>query len=313
MRRLSLTLALLLSAVALSCGREPRLPDATTAATATTPAPTPTPKPTPDQGVFFVDRAMEHVRAIGVEIGKREAGTERDRMGAAYIKDRIAELGWSATEQPFPLPQGGGSTNVIGTPPGFSESQPYVLVGAHRDSINGPGANDNATGVAVLLEIARAIDARPAALPVKMVAFGAEEKQPAPGRPHHVGSRFYVPKMSKAARENLVVMINLDMVGHGDVIFCGRLATRSAMEPLEGTKRCLATAKDLKIAAKERVTPDWSDHGTFQKEGMNIAWLWTGELPCCYHNPRDTVDVVRADDVRRSGLLALALVRSYTR
>jgi hypothetical protein len=64
---------------------------------------------------------------------------------------------------------------------------------------------------------------------------------------------------------------------------------------------------------RERETPDWSDNGTFLREGMNATWLWTGEYPCCYHNPKDTIDIVRPGDVDRSGRLALAIVRSYTR
>lgn len=268
---------------------------------------TPTPEPTPDQGVFFVDRAMEHIRALAVEIGNRWAGTEGDVLGAAYIEGRLEQLGWDVTQQAFPLPQGGESTNVIGTPPGFTTSEPYLIVGAHRDSIGGPGANDNASGVAGVLEIARAVDARPAPLPVMAIAFGAEERQPAPGRPHHVGSIHYVERMDEAARTNLVAMINLDMVGRGAVIFCGRIE----VGPTEGTQRCLDHAERLGIDARERVTPDWSDHGTFAKQDMNTAWIWTGELPCCYHNPRDTIDVIRTDDLRRSGELGLALVRSY--
>jgi hypothetical protein len=114
--------------------------------------------------------------------------------------------------------------------------------------------------------------------------------------------------MSAEARRNLVAMVNVDMVGHGDTIICGRMSTG----PREGTERCLRLAKELGIAVRERETPDWSDNGTFLREGMNATWLWTGEYRCCYHNPKDTIDIVRPGDVDRSGRLALAIVRSYT-
>ncbi len=251
---------------------------------------------------------MDHVRALGVEIGYRQAGTKGDRSAARYITRRIEELGWEAAEQKFALPQGGESSNVIGRPPGFDERAPYLIVGGHRDSLRGPGVNDNATGVALALEIARAVDARGAGLPVVFIAFGAEERQPATGRPHHIGSRYFVPLMSEAARRNLVAMVNIDMVGHGDVIFCSHMS----VGPTEGTERCVRLAKELGIAAQGRVTPDWSDNGSFLTRGMNAAWLWSGDDPCCIHSPRDTMERVRPGDVDRSGRLALAIVRSYS-
>ena len=267
--------------------------------------------PTSDPGVFGVDGAMDHVRALSVEIGYRLAGTEGDDEAAAYIARHIEALGWRAERRPFALPQGGESWNVVGIPPGFDERSPYLLIGGHYDSLNGPGANDNASGIGLLLEVARVLDQRPAGLPVLFVAFGAEERQPTPDRPqpNHVGSRHYVSQMSPEARRNLVAMINVDMVGHGDTILCGRMSSG----PREGTERCVALAKELGIAVRERVTPDWSDNGPFLREGMNAAWLWTGELECCFHNPKDTIDVVRPADVERTGRLALAIVRSYTR
>lgn len=271
----------------------------------------PSPAPTRDPGIFESDGAMEHVRALSVEIGYRLAGTEGDAEAAAYITQRLEALGWRVERRPFPLPQGGESWNVVALPPRFDDREPYLLIGGHYDSLNGPGANDNASGIGVLLELARVLDERPANIPVVFVAFGAEERQPTPDRPqpHHVGSRHYISQMSADARANLVAMMNIDMVGHGDTIQCGRMSTG----PREGTERCLARARDLGVAARERVTPDWSDNGSFLREGMNAAWLWTGELKCCYHNPKDTIDVVRPADVERSGRLALAIVRSYTR
>jgi Zn-dependent M28 family amino/carboxypeptidase len=251
---------------------------------------------------------MDHVRALGAEIGYRQAGSEGDVKAARYIAEQIEMIGWEVAEQKFALPQGGESSNVIGKPPGFDERAPYLLVGGHRDSLRGPGANDNATGVALALEVARAVAARPAALPVVFIAFGAEERQPANGRPHHVGSRYFVSLMSEQQKRNLAALINLDMVGRGDLITCGHMS----VGPTEGTERCVRLAEDLGIPARERVTPDWSDNGAFLTNGMNAAWLWTGDDPCCIHSPRDTLDRVRPEDVERSGRLALALVRSYS-
>jgi hypothetical protein len=302
--------ALAILAVATACSA--RAP-ATTSAPPVTPtaSPSPSPRATPDAGAFDLSLALAHVRHLAVDIGYRPSGSEGDARAASYIAAQLESLGYRVERRPFPLPQGGESWNVVGVPPGFDESSPYLLVGGHYDSINGPGANDNGTGVGVVLDLARALEARPASLPVLVVAFGAEERQPVPERPqpHHVGSRHYVAQMTPAARENLVAMVNVDMVGHGDTILCGRMSDGSR----EGTDRCLRIARELGFATRLRVTPDWSDNGSFLRAGMNAAWLWTGELPCCYHNPRDTMDVVRPGDVDRSGRLALAILRSYNR
>lgn len=288
----------------VACGSEAVQVAVTSPPTA---APTPTPTPDPALGRFDVAKAMDHVRALSVEIGQREAGSPGDLHAADYISERFERIGWTAREQTFLLPQGGESSNVIGTPPSFDDTEPYVMVGAHRDSFRGPGANDNASGVAVVLDIARAVDAIAAPLPVMAVAWGAEERQPYKGQPSRVGSRFFVSRMSQAARSNLVVYVNLDVVGHGASITCGRLD----VGPRDGTARCVSEAKELGIDAVEKELPDWSDHGPFQQAGLNASWVWTGDVACCYHNPRDTIDNVRPHDLRRSAELALAIVRSY--
>ncbi len=307
--------ALVLVFAAACSSRQDALPTAAlapartaTLAPAPTASPVPSASPTPLAAALDVDAVMDHVRALAVEIGLRNSGSDGDEKASKYIAERISSMGWKAERRAFPLPQGGESWNVVGTPPGFDERKSYLIVGGHYDSLNGPGANDNATGVGIALEIARMVAEGPGQLPMVFVAFGAEERQPHPDRPHHIGSVQYVSKMSSAARKNLVAFVNIDMVGHGAEIICGRISTG----PHEGTDRCVRVGKELAIAVRERVTPDWSDHGSFAKQGMNTAWLWTGEVPCCYHNPKDTIDIVRTADVERSGRLALAMVRSYS-
>jgi hypothetical protein len=266
-----------------------------------------TPVPTAAPATFEIDRAMEHVRVLAVDIGRREAGTEGDERARQYVREQLEAIGWEAEEQFFDLPQGGQSANVLGLHPGSVDHDRWVLFGGHLDSIGGPGANDNATGVAIALEIARVLNETVPSLRLGMVAFGAEERQPAPGRPHHIGSLHYVANLGPGEREGLVSFVNLDMVGNGDLIYCGRMS----VGPTEGTERCVQTADDLGIRAEERVTPNWSDNGSFLAEGMNAAWLWTGEVPCCYHNELDNFDNVIPDDMEQAGELALALIRSY--
>jgi hypothetical protein len=297
---------LLLAAVvfaSVGCGREPADSAPSTPSPAVAPAPAATPRPPS----FDVERAMDHVRALSVEIGIREAGTEGDRRASEYIAAEMSKLGWTVERRPFPLPQGGESWNVVAAPPGFEEDEPYLIVGGHYDSLRGPGANDNATGVGVAIEVGRSLDEHPARLPVVFVAFGAEEKQPLPGRHHHIGSRAYVAAMSPAARSNLRALVNLDMVGVGDTMLCPRMKTG----PREGALRCVRRAVELGIPSRETVTPDWSDNGSFLREGLNASWLWSGDQPCCNHTPKDTIEKLQLSSVERAGLLSVAILRSY--
>jgi hypothetical protein len=309
MRRIASTALLLLL---MSCG-DARLAAERNGLRSPTPAPTSaappvTALPTPVHESLDVDAVMAHIRALVVDIGLRNSGSTGDLRTSRYIAEEITKLGWKVERRPFPLPQGGESWNVVGTPPRFDSGKPYLLVGGHYDSLNGPGANDNASGVALSLEMARALTVKPSPLQLMFVGFGGEERQPTPAVNHHVGSKFYVSHMSPAERKNLVAMMNLDMVGHGTPIICGRIVTG----PREGTNRCVATGKALQIPVRERVTPDWSDFGTFAKQGMNTVWLWTGDDKCCYHSPRDNMDRIVVDDLRDAGTLALAILRSYT-
>jgi len=274
-----------------------------------TPAPTPvpTPVPTPDAGAFSVANAMTHDRYLAQTIGIRETGTAGDRATAAYIVSQLTSFGLHVTQQTFPIPKGGTSTNIMGAPPNFDVNKPYLIVGGHRDSLRGPGANDNGTGTSVSLEVARALAVRPARLPVLFVAFGAEEVEPDRNHSHHVGSKAYVAAMSDAARRNLVAFVNIDMVGIGTRIHCPRMVTGTT----EGADRCTRLARQLQIPVVEEVQPNYSDHGTFVLANMDAAWIWAGDDLCCYHSPRDVFSRVQPQEVDRAGRLALALLRSY--
>lgn len=296
----------LLVVVASCSSAKPSTPNAAPTVAPTATAAT-TPTPTADPGDFVLSNAMAHDRMLAVTIGIRETGTAGDRAAGAYIVSQLTKIGLQVRQQTFPLPKGGTSTNIIGAPPGFDERKPYLIVGGHRDSLRGPGANDNGTGISVSLEVARAIAARPAHLPVLFVAFGAEEVEPDANHSHHVGSKAYVAAMSDAARKNLVAFVNLDMVGWGTEIHCPRLPIGIG----EGADRCVRMAHQLGMPAVEEVQPNYSDHGTFILANMDAAWIWAGDDLCCYHSPRDTMARVKPDEVNRAGRLALAMLRSY--
>lgn len=90
---------------------------------------------------------------------------------------------------------------------GKQENLPIIIIGAHYDTVPGtPGADDNATGVAVLLELARAIASGPLKYPVQLVAFDMEEYG-CLGSSHHAAKY-------KQQQESIRLMISLEMLGY---------------------------------------------------------------------------------------------------
>lgn len=102
--------------------------------------------------------------------------------------------------------------NVIGTLDGADPARPWVVVGAHFDSVaHSPGADDNASGVAAMLEVARILGGARLAATVQLVGFNLEEVQDYLGN-FRIGSRAYVEWL-KARRVKLAGALVLEMVG----------------------------------------------------------------------------------------------------
>ncbi|HYN19732.1 MAG TPA: M28 family peptidase [Thermoanaerobaculia bacterium] len=282
-----------------SCGGEPQPPP-----------PQPAPPPTRLHGeTIDLARAMAHVRELSVRIGPRPDGSPAEARAAAYIQRILAGAGYRALLDPFPVPGGGESANVVALPPqpDFESSRDrHLLIGAHYDTVLGsPGANDNASGVAVLLEVARTLDARPAPLPVIFVAFGGEEGGPGPHRRSLAGSDHYARAMSPEQTGNLAAMINLDMVGHGDAL----LSTLRINMKRGVHQRMLHLARQLGVPAREHFTPQVSDSVPFASRGIETGWLWTG-VESVYHSPADSIERLTPASLDWTGRLVLATVRS---
>ncbi len=166
---------------------------------------------------------MRTVRHLAGTIGPRLATGPAFREAADYVTDRFTAQGYTVTRSTFPVPAGdswgvavraGRSSNVAATPPGFDPDSPYVLVGAHLDTVSvAPGAEDNASGIAVLLELARVVDTPQ----VVFVAFGGEEPR-GTGDLHHFGSKDYVAALTEDEGHNLHGMVALDRVGVGRTV-----------------------------------------------------------------------------------------------
>lgn len=263
------------------------------AATAQTPEPVPTPE-------FSEANAHAHVEALAGRIGPRPAGSAAYRSAARYVLRELEKLGYRARRRAFHLPQGGQSRNVAASWPG--SGPPTVLLGGHLDTVPGaPGGNDNASGVAVLLEVARVLAGTPETGGLRLVAFGAEERQP--NGEHTVGSTAYAASLAQRVRNGIEAMVSVDMIGKDRRLVFGWLGQGSPK-----AARLLDRAADQAGRAGDvRAVGDVSDHSPFARVGIPAALLWTGDEPN-HHQPTDTVRNVDPGSLTSSGEVLLALL-----
>ena len=152
-----------------------------------------------------------HVRMLSAEIGERSVlrGDGLDRA-EGYLRRAFQAAGLTVTEQTYQY-AGRRVANIIADLPGAPAGPAPHIVGAHYDTVIGtPGADDNASAVAVMLELARRAAANPPAAELRFVAFTLEEP-PAFGTSHQ-GSRVFVRRLAEAGGGGSGAII-LEMVG----------------------------------------------------------------------------------------------------
>ena len=155
-------------------------------------------------------RLEVHVRKLSVELAPRdEKSLDNLNRVAAYIKSEFSESGASVSEQPYRI-QGTVYRNVIAQ---FGpESEERVIVGAHYDTAGPlPGADDNASGVAGLIELARLLGRQQPALRVELVAFSLEE--PPYFRTTGMGSSVHAESL-RQQNVRVRAMFCLEMIGY---------------------------------------------------------------------------------------------------
>jgi aminopeptidase YwaD len=184
------------------------------------------------------------------------------------------------------------SYNVVAGP---AEGPCRLVVGGHYDSVPiSPGANDNASGTAVVLELARVLAGDPRREGVCFVLFGSEEEG-------LLGSREFIGRLGPEERARLLAMVNLDMVGVGDrwlIVGSASLAQEAAR-----------TAEALGLAYQVGQLPRGfsSDHASFLEAGIAAVFLHRQDDPR-YHSPEDMSLYVEARALEEAARLSLAVI-----
>jgi len=166
--------------------------------------------PVPSTDAVVDPAALErHVRMLAVTLHPRSVDNPANLDRAAgYVLEQLRATGAETAEQPV-VADGQNFRNLIAR---FGPRDgPVLVIGAHYDSCGDtPGADDNASGVAGLLELARLLAANPPRHSVELVAYTLEE--PPYFRTDSMGSVWHARSLSEAKRE-VRLMLSLEMIG----------------------------------------------------------------------------------------------------
>ena len=195
----------------------------------------------------------------------------------------------------------GRSVNVVASRGDVRPGRPWLVVGAHLDTVpQAPGAEDNASGIGVLLAVAEAVADNRTRLPVVLVAFGSEEPRGPGDDDHHFGSRAFVSDLGPGERRTLRGMVSLDRVGAGEV-----LPVSSARGPDAQRAEVLDAARRADVPVVAETGNRASDHWSFVRAGLPGARL--GSTPYAgYHSAADVPAVVDRDQLARTARTVVA-------
>ncbi|RHW34843.1 aminopeptidase [Neobacillus notoginsengisoli] len=185
------------------------------------------------------------------------------------------------------------SHNVIATKAPTNKNKAtnkIVALGAHHDSVDGaPGANDDASGTAMTLELARVMKNIPTETELRFITFGAEELG-------LIGSRYYASKLSEDEKNRFIGYFNMDMVGSRDA---GHLVINVADgNPNIVSDTAQASSARLNGAPTPLETGGSSDHVSFTEVGVASASFIHRPLEPWYHTPEDTIDKISKEKLQ---------------
>lgn len=227
-----------------------------------------------------------------VSFPTRHSTTSHYATAAEWAAGQLEAMGYQVT-RPTIAVGSGTSLNVIAVRPGKGATpRGVVMVTAHLDSVNhdgsgpsapAPGADDNASGSAGVLQIARSLQGHPNVDDLRFILFGGEEQG-------LFGSKQYVAGLSSAERGRVRAVVNMDMIGclnrsPATVLIEGAVVSESV---IEGLAESAGTYTGLVVETS--LDPFASDHVPFIQAGMPAVLTIEGADQA---NPNDHTD----DDV----------------
>jgi Zn-dependent M28 family amino/carboxypeptidase len=267
------------------------------------------------------DRIRRHVETLALDIGERNLWRYAALLRAAeYIEAEFAVAGYPPTRQTYQVSRLPVS-NIEVVLPCETAPDEAIVVGAHYDTVSGsPGANDNGTGVAALLELAGRFARRPLRRTLRFVAFVNEE--PPFFQTAEMGSVVYA-SAARARGDRIAGMLSLETMGYYSTDagsqqypaaelsglypdignFIGFVANEASRALLESASRAFVAHSTLPLrgaALPEALAgTGWSDHWSFWQAGYQ-AMMVTDTAPWRYphyHTAEDTPDKLHFDSL----------------
>lgn len=264
--------------------------------------------------VFSAERMYADVKYLASLPGGRGPGSRGLRKAEAMIETAFKEAGLrpfypSGFAAPFTAGDPASPLkleNVLGKIEGTSDRDHYVVLSAHYDHLPAkdgkvyPGADDNASGIAILLELARFYAGHPAKRTIVFAAFSGEEE----GR---LGSKAFVAGLSPELAARIDADINFDTVGR---LNTGRLlilnSSSSDKWPSIFRNAGYVTGADYDLVKEDL---DSSDQVSFVNGGIPAVQLFSGPNTD-YHRPTDTPDKIDPRGMVKEAELAREAVDS---
>lgn len=268
-----------------------------------TPTSTPMPSPTPEPLVFDGERAYLWVQKQ-CDLGYRITGSEANRLAGDLILAELQAQGWSTAEQSFTYQ----ATPVRNLLAWKGEGTQAILIGAHYDTrraadMEDPtvpvmGANDGASGVAVLLELARVLDWRTRESRIYLAFFDAEDNGRLDDWDWIIGSTYMAEHWGELGEPPLKAMVLLDMVGDTDQQLYYEGNSNAALQQHLWNLAAQLGYDDRFIAEQRHTMLD--DHIPFLQRGIPAVDIIDFDYPY-WHTTQDTPDKVSTESLKAVG------------
>lgn len=266
----------------------------------------------PSLKIINAGQLLEDVRILSADAMEgRATGTQGSAMARAYIMRRFGDAGvsplGSSYERAFPLSAGKGENaskkgksgvNLVGFVPGRKRPKSFIVVTAHYDHLGVRnnqiynGADDNASGVAALLQLAAHMSRERPDNSIIFAALDAEEVG-------LVGAQALVAQL-KAEKREVILNVNLDMVSHSDSgeLYAAGTYHTTTLRPLLETVAARAPVKLLIGHDRpEQGHDDWtnqSDQYAFYRAGIPFVYFGVEDHKD-YHKPTDDFETITQD------------------
>ena len=228
-----------------------------------------------------------------------------------FAADRMVALGYTTSRMPITV-GAGHSANLIGDRAGVGSTRGLVIVTAHLDSINiaggpaatSPGADDNGSGSAGVLELGRLLATRSWQHDVRLILFGGEEEG-------LFGSKQYVAALPPAERSRVRAVLNMDMIGTKNTALPTVMLEGAPVSSSQINALATAAATYTGLKVETSLNPFASDHVPFINAGVPAVLTIEGADSANghIHSANDTLNFIDwslAAEILRMNIAALA-------